>query len=56
MPNVHKQEVTSVLICREETKGAGSMGPLMFVTTSLDGFIKMHSATDLQTKKSFFVC
>ena len=28
----------------------------MCVTTSTDGFIKMHSANDLQTKKSFFVC
>ena len=26
------------------------------MTTSLDGFIKQHSATTLQTRKSFFVC
>ena len=26
------------------------------MTTSLDGFIKQHSAQTLQTKKSFFVC
>ena len=29
--------------------------PLMCVTASMDGFIKMCSTADLQTKKCFFV-
>ena len=29
--------------------------PLMFVSASMDGFIKMYSTADLQTKKCFFV-
>ena len=29
--------------------------PLNFVTASMDGFIKMSSTADLQTKKCFFV-
>ena len=53
MPGVHKQEITSVHFQIERSEAKTQV---MCVTTSTDGFIKMHSALDLQTKKSFFVC
>jgi len=37
-------------------KNSAAKTPVMFVTASLDGFIKMHSTGDQQTKKCFFVC
>ena len=44
MAGVHKQEITSVhfQVERDENKTQA-----MCVTTSIDGFIKMHSALDL---------
>ena len=52
-----------MIICNEIGKGGQNSqhmmpgsDPLIFVTTSLDGFIKQHSASSGQTKKSFFVC
>jgi hypothetical protein len=44
MPGVHNQEVTSIHFQIE--KGAPPKSAAMFVTTSLDGFIKMHSTGD----------
>ena len=44
MQGAHKQEVTSVHFQVE--KNADGRAPIMFVTTSLDGFIKMHSTGD----------
>ena len=35
--------------------GSNEIKPLMCVTASMDGFIKMHNTSDKQLKKCFFV-
>jgi len=43
---VHKDAVTHLTVI-----GGGK-----FISTSMDGFIKMHDLEGCQTKKAFFVC
>ncbi len=45
--NVHKDVVTSLTATESESN---------YVSTSLDGFIKMMDSSTGQTKKAFFVC
>ena len=41
---------------KQAAQASGSaIKPLMFVTASMDGFIKMFSTQDMQAKKCFFV-
>ena len=53
VPQAHKQEITAVIICRDMQKAnkmqqyQPGQEPIVFVTTSLDGFIKQHSAQTL---------
>ena len=44
MQGAHKYEVTSVHVQIEKDHEASK--PILFVTTSMDGFIKMHSTRD----------
>ena len=51
LERVHKDCVTSVHVVSDEEQGAAQR----VVTTSMDGFIKMHDTREGATKKAFFI-